>query len=478
MLGLGGIFYASEWLIRIIMIPVVAHQRRRPLEAIAWLAVIFFVPWIGAALYLWLAEYSLQQGRKRHADARRQVERLHPLSLEKPHIVHPALDSAQALLVRTSERLMEDRLGGLPVLGGNAVELLKEEEAVDRIVEDIDAAQYHVHLLFFIFNDDDTGWRVAHALERARQRGVRCRVLADSWASRSMFKNLAPWMEERGIEVYGLLKLNPLRRPLVRFDVRNHRKIAVMDGRVAITGSTNLHDSDWNLDDGLWYQITARVEGPAALQLQLVFLEDWYMSTEQVIREDHLLPHPVPAGDIAVQTLPTGPAYETHALQHLVVEMLHEAEERITITSPYFVPDQPSLIALRLAALRGAEVDIIIPEESDRSVADAAARGFFEELIEVGVRIYRHPRGVVHAKTISIDDDVAFIGTANFDRRSMFLNYEVSLMIYDPRVTHELRRRQIHYLSQSRIVDLSQWRKRSTWDQVRDDTAKLLSPLL
>ena len=478
MLGLGGIFYASEWLIRIIMIPVVAHQRRRPLEAIAWLAVIFFVPWIGAALYLWLAEYSLRQGRKRHHEARRQVESLHPLSLEKPYIVHPALDSKQALVVRTSERLLTERLGGLPVLGGNAVELLAEEEAVDRMIQDIDAAQHHVHLLFFIFNDDDTGWRIAHALERARQRGVQCRVLADSWASRSMFKNLAPWMKERGIEVHGLLKLDPLRRPLVRFDVRNHRKIAVIDGRIAITGSTNLHDSDWNLDEGVWHQITARVEGPVALQLQLVFLEDWYMSTEQVLREDHLLPHPIPVGDIAVQTVPTGPAYEIHALQHLIVEMLHEAEERITITTPYFVPDQPSLLALRLAAMRGVEVDVIIPQESDRSLADAAGRGFFEDLIDVGVRIYRHPSGVIHAKTISIDEDIAFIGTANFDRRSLFLNYEVSLMIYDQRITHELRRRQIHYLSRSRIVDPSQWRKRSTYEQVRDDTAKLLSPLL
>lgn len=478
MFGLGWEFYALDWLIRLAMIPVVAHRRRRPMEAIAWLAVIFFLPVLGTLFYFWLGEYTFRRGERRHNEARARLEALDPLERQRAHVTHPLHEGAKQPIARVSESLVEGRLGGLPVLGGNAVELLEEGVVVDRLIADIEAARGHVHLLFFIFEDDETGWRVAKALGAAAERGVRCRLLADSWASRSMFKKIKPWLAARGVEVHGLLKINPLRRPLARLDVRNHRKLAVIDGAVAYTGSTNVHDPDFNLEEGVWHQITARVAGPAVLQLQLVFLEDWYMATDGLPPDGDLLADPGRRGEAAVQTFPTGPAYPADALQHLFAEVLHDARERVILTTPYFIPDEATRVALRLAAMRGVEVDVLVPRKSDRRTADAAGRAFFADLMDAGVRVHRHPSGILHAKTVSVDDAFALVGTANFDRRSMFLNYEVTLVVHDREVVADLRRRQEEYLRRADRVEPEEWRKRSTWEEVRDDTARLLSPLL
>jgi cardiolipin synthase len=293
-----------------------------------------------------------------------------------------------------------------------------------------------------------------------------------------MFRTIKPFLEKHGVEVYGLLKIHPLRRPMARLDVRNHRKLAVIDGRLGYCGSTNIHDLDFDLDEGVWHQITARVAGPAVLQLQLVFLEDWFMSTERIPDDADLLPEQQEQGDVVVQVFPSGPAYGVDGVQHLFTEAIHNARERVIVTTPYFVPDDPTLLALRLAALRGAEVNVVVPETSDSSLADAAGRAFFDRLVDTGARVYRYPSGILHAKTISVDHSIALIGTANFDRRSMFLNYEVTLVIHDARITADLRNRQQRYIDRSSQIDQEQWCRRSTWEQVRDDTASLLSPIL
>lgn len=475
---LGWNFYFLDWALRLVMIPLVAHRRQRPMEAVAWLAVIFFLPVLGTLLYFWLGEYTFRRGEKRHGEAHRRLVALDPLVPQRPHVTHPVATGAKRPLTEVAESLLERRFGGLQTLGGNRVELLQQDEVVDRLVEDIGAARHHAHLLFYMYLDDDTGWRVARALAEASERGVHCRLLTDSWASRSMFRKIEPWLVERGVEVHGLLQVAPLRRPLARLDVRNHRKLAVIDARVAYTGSTNIHDLDSGLDEGVWHQITARIAGPAALQLQLVFLEDWYMATDSVPSDSDLLPEVEEVGETPVLTFPSGPAYPQDALQHLFTEALHDARERVVLTTPYFIPDEATMLALRLAAYRGVEVDVVIPEESDRGLADAAGRAFFGRLMEAGVRIHLHPSGILHAKTLTLDDAFALVGTANFDRRSMFLNYEVLVLMHDPRVATDLRRRQTEYLERSRPVDPEEWRKRSKVVQVRDDTARLLSPLL
>ena len=469
---------AAGWVVRVAMVPVVA-RRHAPAQAMAWLAPIFLFPFPGTLFYLWLSRYGLARSARGHRRVHEAVETDDRLRQQRRHRVGETTSPGHRDLVRLAERMVTGRLGGFPVLGGNAVELLDGAgEMVERLVAEIEAAERHAHLLFYQFVDDATGRRVAEALARAAARGVACRVLCDGWASRSMRRTLGPWMEARGIRLHGALPIHPLRRPLARIDVRNHRKIAVVDGRVAFTGSDNVHDPGHALEEGVWHQLSARVEGPAALQLQMLFVEDWYFATEELLQGGDVFPDPEAAGSVPVQTVPGGPSYPSRILQHVLVQAIGEADERLVLTTPYLVPDEPLLLAIRLAALRGVDVRVLVPRRSDRRVADLAARAFFADLLDAGVRIHVHARGVVHLKTVSVDDALAVVGTANLDRRSLFLNYEDVLLLFDRGCAVRLREVQDRYLREAEPVDPDAWGRRPRRAQYAEHTAKLLSPLL
>ncbi len=473
-----GIRGVTGWAIRLVMIPLVA-RRHGPTHAMAWLAPIFLFPRAGTLFYLWLARFGLARNARRHREVREQVETRDLIGGARAFRIREAAAPGHRDLIRLAERIVTDQIGGFPIVGGNAVELLDAPgNMVDRLIGDVDRAERHAHLLFYQYVDDATGRRVAEALARAASRGVECRVLCDGWASRSMRRALGPWMRRHGIRVHPALPIHLLRQPLSRVDVRNHRKVAVVDGRVGYTGSDNIHDPRFMLDEGVWHQISARVEGAAVLQLQMLFVEDWYFATGELLRGAGVFPEPREAGRVPVQTIPGGPSYPYHAIQHVLVQAIGEATETLILTTPYLVPDEPILLALRLAALRGVRVDVLVPLRSDRRAADAAARGYFGALLEAGVRIHRHPGGVVHAKTLSIDRAVAPVGTANLDRRSLFLNYEDVLLIFDGGCTDRLRDVQQRYLRGAERVDAEAWARRPRHKQYLEHTAMLLSPIL
>jgi cardiolipin synthase len=459
------------WLIRLVMIPVVA-RRHGPTHATAWLAPIFLFPRLGTLFYLWLERFGLRRTARRHREVRDRVRS------GGPHRVPDEEAPEPRALVRLAGRMVAGRIGGFPLLGGNAVELLDGRgQMVERLVAEVDGARHHAHLLFYQYVDDDTGRRVAGALARAAARGVECRVLWDGWASRGSAR-LGAWMRERGVRVHTALAIRGVRQPLSRADVRNHRKIAVVDGRVAFTGSDNIHDADHALAHGSWHQISARVEGPAVLPLQTMFAEDWYFATGELLRGARVFPEPRAVGTVPVQAIPGGPSYPDHTVQHVWVQAIGEARESLVLTSPYLVPDEPILLALRLAALRGVDVRVVIPRRTTRPPADAAARGYFGPLLGAGVRICLHPSGILHAKTLSVDGAVALVGTSNLDRRSLFLNYEDVLLIFDRACTARLREIQHRYLEQAEPVDPDAFARRPLFEQYVQHTAKLLSPLL
>ncbi|MBW3656667.1 MAG: cardiolipin synthase [Gemmatimonadetes bacterium] len=462
------------WIIRLVMIPVVA-RRHRPVHALAWLSPIFLFPRAGTALYLWLARYGLARSAERHRHVRDVVERDDRLRGQEGHRARLSVPDAQNDLVRLGERLSTHEMGGFPILGGNDVQLLTEPGQMPRrLVDDIEAARSHVHLLFYTFLDDATGRAVAQALARAAARGVRCRVLVDAWCTRRMRRSLGPWMKARGIELHPMLPLGGMGRA----DVRNHRKIAVVDGRVAYTGSDNIHDPGHDLRGGVWHQVSARVHGPAALQLQMLFVEDWYFATGQVLRGNAVFPEPDRPGAVAVQTIPGGPSYGAPGIQHVLVQALSEARRQVVLTTPYLVPDEPVLLALRLAALRGVRTDVVLPARSDRRVADLAGRAYFQEMLDAGVRIHLHPAGILHAKTVAVDHAFAIVGTANLDRRSLYLNYEDVLVLYDRECVDQLRATHARYLRESHPVDAAGWAARPPRQAYVQHTAKLLSPIL
>lgn len=474
---LSSLYLFGGWAVRLVMIPVVA-RRHRPFVALSWLAPIFLFPVLGTLLYFWLSRYGLRRSGDRHREVRRRIEtddRLRQQDAFGSDDVPPAQED----LVRLASRLSTRRLGGFPILDGNRLELLSEPgAAIDRLVEEIDAARETAHLLYYHFAVDRAGRRVAEALARAAARGVKCRLMIDAWMSSEMNDELRPWLEERGVRVCPVLQISPLRRPLRRVDVRNHRKIAVLDARVAITGSDNVHDPDHDLDEGVWHQLSVRMEGPAVLQLQMLFVEDWYFGTDELLDGEEVFPDPVAAGDVTVQTVPGGPSYDANLLQHLYAQVLAEAQERIVLVTPYFVPDEPTTLALRLAALRGVRVDLIVPEESDEPLADLAGRATYQTLLDAGVHIHRHTTGLLHTKAFAVDDAFCLLGTANFDRRSLFLNYELMLLIFHREFAVRTRDRLLAYLDHCREVDPDAWRARPERRQILEHTVQLLAPVL
>jgi cardiolipin synthase A/B len=469
------LYIAAEWIIRIVMIPVVI-RKRRPAAAMAWLAIIFFIPLIGFIAYLLIGEVRLGKKRfQRHARLREEVEQRAPAVCPDDSDAAPDVPPQHDDLARLARTM-----GHFAPVGGNAVELMPHtEEKIDRLVADIDAAQHHVHMVYYIFRPDGTGSRVAEALIRAAGRGVVCRVLADASGSKALFGALAGRMRAAGVDIRPALPVNPFRLALSRMDLRNHRKLAVVDQAVAHTGSQNIVDADYGQKRyGAWQDLSIRLRGPAVAQLQTVFLEDWYAETGVCLDEPQLLAIPAAEGKTTVQTIPSGPAYPVESFEPLMVAALHEAERRIVMTSPYFVPTESLILALRIAVLRGIEVDVVVPERSNHRLAHAAACAYFDDMLAAGVRLHLHRRGLLHAKTLTVDDSLALIGSANLDIRSFQINFELNLLLFGAQVVAQLRRQQGVYIAQSRPLDADAWHARSRPRRLAENTARLFSPLL
>ncbi len=468
-------YTASEWVIRLVMLVIVVNQRRPPRSAMAWLMVIFFLPWPGLVLYLLIGENHLSRRRmEQHA---RLVEEL--LAVRRRFEDHPTAAHAALAPESMAAVTLAEHLGYMPILGGNDVELMtRTEDVIDRLIADVDAAEHHVHLLFYLFADDETGRRVAEALARAVERGVRCRVLVDSVGSARMLKRLGPQMIAWGVQLHETLPVGIFRRRMARIDLRNHRKLAVIDGRIAYTGSQNIVDADYGHKNLAWHDMMARLDGPAVLELQAVFLADWYFDTDELLDGDDVFPDPPVAGTTPVQTLPSGPSYPTENYQRMVVAALYGAREHVILTTPYFVPDEPFMQALQVAVLRGVEVELIVPKRSDRWLVAAASRAYYGELLDAGVKLHLYNAGLLHSKTMSIDNAVAFLGTSNFDIRSFALNFEVNLLLYDKDVTERLRAEQQEYIDHSVQLTREEWQERPIAQRTVQHVAKLLSPLL
>src|SRR5262249_50006280 len=467
------LFFLSEWAIRLPMLVVIPF-RRTPAAAKGWLLLIFFEPWVGLLLYLLIGRAKLTRWQ------REQLARL-PGAMagvvrrltSDPNVFHPEVGPALSRAVTLAENL-----GGMPILGGNAVELLTDYDGIiARLVADIDGAQNHAHLLFYIFADDRATAPVVEALGRAAARGVRCRVLADAIGSRPGLRTLRPKLTALGVEVREMLPVRLWPWKKARLDLRNHRKIAVIDGRVGYTGSQNLVAAAFK--EGITYEeLMVRVTGPVVLDLQYVFAADWFLETSEVLDGEAEFPCPEIAGSVAAQALASGPAFPTQNNQRLIVALVHGARKRVVLTTPYFIPDEPLLQALQTAALRGVDVHLVVSEKGDQLIVHLAQGSYYEELLEAGVHIHLHRGKFLHAKHLSVDDSVAQIGTSNLDIRSFALNAEVMLMIYDSGLVARLAAEQERYFANSRLLTLAAWGQRPFRSKLAQNLARLLSPLL
>ena len=466
----GTIAIVADWAIRIVMLPIVP-TRRSPEAAKGWLLLIFFLPWVGLVAYLLIGRPRLPRWRLERLQA--YIARVEPLRVR--YVTLPGIEPPRvAPAYEPSVRLATD-MSRLPNFGGNAVELLTDySEILARIAADIDASRSTVHLCYYIFDVDAQTRAVIDALGRAVARGVRCRVLVDAFGSRPMIPTLIPKLRELGIDARVALPFR-WRKP-ERLDLRNHRKIVVIDGCVGYTGSQNMVSPDFK--PGLTYsELVARIEGPTAVQLQLVFGADWYEETAEFIG-DESFPPPCTAGDCPAQILPNGPASSTQRAQRMVVNLVYAARRRVVITTPYFIPSQALQEAMETAAQRGVEVHLIVDHRKDQFMVANAQRSYYESLLGTGVHIHAYNEAFLHTKSVSIDGEVAWVGSCNMDLRSFELNEEVIALFFSHEITARLEAIERRYMQGSEQVDLDRWRRRPFLDQLVQDLTRLVSPLL
>lgn len=468
-----------EFALRLLVIAAVLLRRRyRPEMSIAWVAVIMAIPLLGALGYVLVGGARI--GRRRieaHARASQEIA---------------ARLSSTAARSTVSRELMPRRFRSIAALGesvgdtaprtGNDLTLISETDLfVDSLVGDIDRAERHAHLLFYIFLDDFSGRRVADALVRATKRGVVCRLMLDGVGSRPFLKSgTCERMREAGVKVLEALPANPLRVAISRLDLRNHRKLAIIDGRVGYTGSHNVADAEFAPKPKYapWVDAMVRGEGPIVRDMQAIFLEDWYSDSGETVENVFGEGEEVPGADTIAQIIASGPNRQNEALRQLNTSALHLAEEEVVLTTPYFVPDESTLTALRAAGRRGATAILIVPARNDSPLVAAASRSYYEPLLADGVQIYEFQGGLLHAKTLTIDRELAIIGTANFDRRSFELNFEVTLAVYDTDFASEMRFLQMSYRDHSRQILPGPWFNRPWPRRLLENAAGLLSPLL
>lgn len=477
----GTLYLISEWLIRIAMLFYVP-QRRTPAAARGWLLLIFFLPWPGLLLYVLFGRaYLPRQRLEMQATVSRLVRELQPRILGRSLTTEPALPPSFDAAVALAHRLAD-----FHICSGNEVELISDyETAIARLLRDIDTAQYHVHLLYYIFRDDTTGRRVAQVLEKAAARGVTCRVLADGYGSFFSFRRLAPRLRAAGIEAMTVMPPRVWGPKAGRLDLRNHRKIAVIDGRIGYVGSQNIVDPDANrrLTNE---ELVARLTGPVARQLQAVFLADRYYESQLLPTNDGeadetlggLLPQSEETGSVLAQVMPSGPGYHHGNTQQVMIALIHAAAQRVVLTTPYFIPDESFLLALRMAAERGVAVHVVLSRHSNKPIVNLAQQANYEDLLEAGARIHLYHGNFLHAKFATIDDEIAIIGSSNLDIRSFALNNEVSVLVYDRGVVGRLRALQARHFADADEVDAAQWRRRGIVKRTAQNIARLADTLL
>lgn len=468
--------------IQLLITARVVMQRRAPSETMAWIVVVFALPVGGPLLYLVLGE--LRLGRKR---ARRFTELSKPIKEWLASIPQ----RSQVDWSRMSEQFEQyaelgERTMGVPALRGNRVELIDHwNDALLRIEAEIDQARSTCHLEFYIWNNGGRVERIVEALIRARERGVVCRVLVDAIGSHRFLRSeSARRMRAAGVLIQDALPGGLLRMPFVRFDLRLHRKIVVLDGRVAYTGSLNMVDPRYFKQDagvGQWVDAVVRIEGPAVEALQLVFLADWYVETsttlDEIKRTGDAIPQPR-RGDCAVQVMPSGPDLARYAVEHVLLNAVYSARHELIMTTPYFVPSESLTLALVSAARRGVKVILVVPKLVDSLLVRYASAAFKGELLQEGVKIALFNDGLLHTKSITVDGTYCLFGSVNLDPRSFRLNFEILLAIYDQKFSERLRALQQHYIDRSELMDLETYCRRPLAKQAAENVARLLGPLL
>jgi cardiolipin synthase len=444
-------FIATWWPIVILVFDIairiaaiiIVPRNRRPTAAMAWLLAIYFIPLVGVLLFLLIGTPRLPRKRRRKQDAINDYIRETSAHLDFGTLRPHAPDWFNSLVT------MNRTLGAMPLAGDNSAHLISDYQAsIDAMAAAIRAAKRYVHVEFYILQADAATDDFFRAMEEAARRGVTVRVLLDHWANRGKpyYRRTLKRLRAMGAHWQLMLPVQPLRGKYQRPDLRNHRKLLVVDGDVAFMGSQNVTDSSYNLPKNIrrglhWVDLMVRIEGPVVASVNAVFLSDWYSETDETLEDEvDLFDISTGPGDLDCQIIPSGPGFRFENNLKLFLGLLYAAQRKIIIVSPYFVPDEALLLAVATACHRGLEVELFVSEEGDQAMVYHAQRSYYEALLRAGVKIwlYRRPF-ILHSKSMTIDDEVAIIGSSNMDMRSFGLNLEVSMLVRGDEFVREMR---------------------------------------
>ncbi|MGB3211557.1 MAG: cardiolipin synthase [Desulforhopalus sp.] len=468
-------------------------MRKRPYGvSLAWLVVVLVIPFLGGLFYLLFGENRLPEKRKERAKSSyntylRWLKTLH----KRAPVAWDDLNPECFPLHRQAETLV-----GIPAMAGNNLTLITvPEKIINAIIEEIECSSSSCHLQFYIWQEGGRVDKVIDALLKAAKRGITCRILLDSIGSRDFLKSrTAANMKKAGIQIQESLPAGIINAFFSRIDIRNHRKLVVIDGQTAFTGSQNMVDpAVFKKEAGVgnWVDMMVKVEGPVVECIAGTFLSDWFLDTDaEQFHPDSPsrnitnsgnnseIKSPPFAGKSAIQLVPSGPGLVPDAIHNLLLTTIYGARRELVMTTPYFIPDEPLLAALIAAAQRGVNVKIIIPRKNDSLLVKYASRARYQELADSGVHIFLFHGGLLHSKTITVDRDFSLFGSVNLDMRSFWLNFEATLFVYCKSFTEELFAVQQEYLNQSIELDIDAFSERGSWEKFKENTVLLVSPLL
>jgi cardiolipin synthase A/B len=453
-------------------------ENRHPAQTLTWLVVLGSFPLVGFIFYLLFGRNYRKERifRKKYIldqEAYSKYERIDERAEEKIH----QLGKHQQKLFRLAHRL-----GNSPISFATETKVLTNgQETFDHILQELEKARHHIHLEYYIVRHDGIGTKIKDILIRKARSGVTVRFLYDAVGSWKLSSAYIQELRDAGVE---MVPFGPVKLPFLnnKFNFRNHRKIIVIDGNIGFVGGLNIGDEYLGLNEhfGFWRDTHLMVKGEAVRTLQLIFLQDWYyMTNDSFFSPGYLSPNPVQVQDSGgVQLIAGGPDNEWSVLKNIFFSMITSAEKSVWIASPYFIPDEDIFSALKIAALSGIDVRLLVPKRPDKRIVFYASRSYFPEMLEAGVKIYEYNKGFLHSKIMIVDEELASIGTSNMDMRSFHLNFEVNAFLYRTNSTQTLVNDFLNDLQDADEIDYEQFKKRSLFHRIVESTSRLLSPLL
>ncbi|MBC2577892.1 cardiolipin synthase [Peptostreptococcus russellii] len=481
-----------SYLIGIIITMNILLENRDPAKTLSWMMMFLLFPGVGIIIYI----FSGRNIRKHKLfKAKKKTKNLSEKKLSKHLEYLKNIVKTQQMLLERKELLGEDegaieervinlllRIGSFPYTTNNDVEIYKNgPEKFSRLIEDMENAKDHIHLEYFIIKDSCIAREIQELLIRKAKEGVDVKILYDDvacWRFK-IHRDFLNELKAAGVKCAAFL---PTKLPLLggQLNYRNHRKIAVIDGKIGYTGGLNIGDEYMGLNKkfGYWRDSHIRIYGAGVHMLQMIFLIDWYLTTNEIISDKEYMPDLPHCGEVALQVVGTGPDSQWEDIHYAFFSAISQAKKRVYIETPYFIPDESILKAIKTAALSGVDVRIVFPQKIDHFIVNIASYSYFDEVLDAGARVFLYQKGFIHSKVVIVDDEMASIGSSNMDLRSFMLNFEVNTFIYEKKTIEIIADQFYKDQEDSKELLRENFRTRNVVVRLAESISRLFSPLL